>query len=363
MNTLHSTIQYLRAQCARYPALEIQDLLKALYQSVYGCGHMVTDQAAALLDEELAALPPDAPADIEPLDGDFCRVHLGYVMQRGLSASTLLRLFAWSAEFPAGSEAALEEKLAALTAPEAALPFSPQALHTAANRWKEDGFPVCRHSPAFRAAYHPAYRVIRQSFVPLLPLLAAIDRTQAERGRILVAIEGGSASGKTTLSALLGRIYNCPVFHADDFFLRPEQRTPARLAEPGGNLDRERLLEEVLIPLTEGRPAVFRRYDCHTGTLLEPVTVVPGSINIIEGAYSMHPLLAAHYHLSIFIHISADLQRARILQRNGPEAGERFFSVWIPLEQAYIEALHPERRCDLILDAQAWTPPSQPTAG
>lgn len=28
-------------QCRRYPALEPQDLIKALHQSVYGCGHLV----------------------------------------------------------------------------------------------------------------------------------------------------------------------------------------------------------------------------------------------------------------------------------------------------------------------------------
>ena len=56
--------------------------------------------------------------------------------------------------------------------------------------------------------------------------MAAIDRRRAEKRRLVVALEGGSASGKTTLAALLQRIYNCAtVFHMDDFFLRPEQRT------------------------------------------------------------------------------------------------------------------------------------------
>lgn len=49
---------------------------------------------------------------------------------------------------------------------------------------------------------------------------------------MLVAIEGGSASGKTTLGELLQNVYDCPVFHMDDFFLRPEQRTEARFTQP-----------------------------------------------------------------------------------------------------------------------------------
>ena len=63
---------------------------------------------------------------------------------------------------------------------------------------------------------------------------------------IIIAIDGGSASGKTTLAKILSEKYDCNVFHIDDFFLRPEQRTPERFAEIGGNFDRERFQGEVL---------------------------------------------------------------------------------------------------------------------
>lgn len=45
---------------------------------------------------------------------------------------------------------------------------------------------------------------------------------------------------------------------ADDFFLRPEQRTPERLAEPGGNLDRERMKSEVIDRLSAVRSVIRR---------------------------------------------------------------------------------------------------------
>lgn len=96
-----------------------------------------------------------------------------------------------------------------------------------------------------------------------MELLQAIDERLPRQERLLLAIDGGSASGKTTLAALLAQRYGCPVFHMDDFFLRPEQRTPQRLAEPGGNVDRERFFSEVLQPLRQGGPASYRRYDCH----------------------------------------------------------------------------------------------------
>ena len=190
------------------------------------------------------------------------------------------------------------------------------------------------------------------------PLLARIDRLMAERERVLIAIDGGSASGKTTLGALLQSIYACPVFHMDDFFLRPEQRTEARFTQPGGNVDRERFLEEVLIPLREGRPVDYRRFDCATFTIAPPQRIEAGTLNIVEGAYSMHPNLAPYYDLSVFLPISAEKQRERILKRNAPAQAELFFDRWIPFEQRYFAALNVPERCDLtiFLDDQTSVP-------
>ena len=56
--------------------------------------------------------------------------------------------------------------------------------------------------------------------------LQCIRQLLAEKDRVIVAIDGNCASGKTTLTAQLAEHFDCNVFHMDDFFLRPEQRTP-----------------------------------------------------------------------------------------------------------------------------------------
>ena len=190
------------------------------------------------------------------------------------------------------------------------------------------------------------------------PLLVRIDRLMAERERVLVAIDGGSASGKTTLGALLQSIYACPVFHMDDFFLRPEQRTPERFSEPGGNVDRERFLSEVLLPLREGKTVDYRRFDCKTFTIASPRRIETARLNIVEGAYAMHPDLAPYYDLTVFLVVSAEKQRERILVRNTPAQAELFFDRWIPFEQRYFAALNVPERCDLtiFLDDQTSVP-------
>lgn len=183
-----------------------------------------------------------------------------------------------------------------------------------------------------------------------MELLQAIDERLPRQERLLLAIDGGSASGKTTLAALLAQRYGCPVFHMDDFFLRPEQRTPQRLAEPGGNVDRERFFSEVLQPLRQGGPASYRRYDCQTGQLLPPVLRQAGQLNVIEGAYSMHPELSALYDLSVFLAVSPETQRRRILQREPAFKQQLFFRQWIPMENRFFQAFSIPERCDLRIE-------------
>lgn len=181
-----------------------------------------------------------------------------------------------------------------------------------------------------------------------LPLFLKLDSMLQEK-EVILAIDGGSAAGKTTLGKLLGQRYACNVFHMDDFFLRPEQRIKERLAEPGGNVDRERFYEEVLKKLLGKKEVTYRRYDCKTMSLLEPVTIAPTRLTVVEGAYSMHPMLSDYYDYSVFLEIDEETQKERIIKRNTPEMAERFFTEWILLEREYFEKLHVKERCDMVI--------------
>ena len=180
-----------------------------------------------------------------------------------------------------------------------------------------------------------------------LPLLSEIDK-RIKKGSLTLVIEGPCASGKTTLSEMLREKYDCTVFHMDDFFLRPEQRTDERYAEIGGNIDRERFLAEVLVPLKKGETVNYRRFDCSQMKLLDPVEIKPQKLTIIEGVYSMHPAFSHYYDFAIFLDIDPAYQRERILIRNSPAMAERFFDEWIPLENRYFEGARIKERADYI---------------
>ena len=181
---------------------------------------------------------------------------------------------------------------------------------------------------------------------------ARIDALLRASERVLLAIDGNCCAGKTTLSQRLGSLLNANVFHLDDYFLQPHMRSPQRLSQPGGNVDAERFLAQVLLPVSRGERATVQKYDCHADALLDPVFVSPKRVAIIEGAYSLHPLLAPFYTLKMFCRIDPALQESRILARNGAEALPVFRERWIPLENRYFEALDILAQCDLVVDAE-----------
>ena len=178
-------------------------------------------------------------------------------------------------------------------------------------------------------------------------LYARIDALLAEKPHVIVAIDGPAASGKTTLAAELAAHYGAAVLHMDDYFLQPHQRTPERYAEPGGNVDRERFLEEALLPLSRGERYVRRRFDCGSMMLQEGLVVKPAALTVVEGSYSLHPALAQAYDLRVLLRLDPQTQSERILRRNGEAMHARFMELWVPLENAYFEATQIDARCDL----------------
>jgi len=171
-----------------------------------------------------------------------------------------------------------------------------------------------------------------------------------EKGTVKVAIDGRCGSGKSTFGELLSKEFDCSLFYMDDFFLPPEKRTTERLNKPGGNVDRERFLEEVLIPAAKGEDVFYKVYDCGTQTIKEPVKITPKKVVITEGSYSCHPDLFDFYDLHIFLTVSPETQMQRIINRNGKENAENFKNKWIPLEEKYFEYFKIEEKCELVLN-------------
>lgn len=177
----------------------------------------------------------------------------------------------------------------------------------------------------------------------------AIDKLLYKKDRIVIAIDGGCGTGKSTIADQINAIYGGNVYHTDDYFLRPEQRSEKRLSEIGGNIDYERFLFEIIDGIKSALPFSYTPFSCKTMSLGNPVSVIPRRVEIIEGSYSHRPDFAYLYDLRIFLTADLDIRKARIIKR-APERAERFFSEWMPKEDAYFEKFGIRELSDIIFE-------------
>ena len=213
MKRSESTRGALILHFQRYPKMQIEDFFKYIYQSAFGCEHLVSSLGDAIdrIKKEYSAREIDSGIYTEPLDGEYSRVYLS-CLGAGMASETLAKIFCASAESLSCGVAELEEKLSVLRelTEEKLLPFTSRELDEAISKWRSDGYPAVHHSEKFRECYAPSYRVISNRFVPFLPLFAEIDKG-LRAGRVKLAIEGGSASGKSTLGNMLEELYGANV--------------------------------------------------------------------------------------------------------------------------------------------------------
>lgn len=186
-------------------------------------------------------------------------------------------------------------------------------------------------------------------------LLDAVERALAERGHLLLAIDGRCGCGKSSLAEVLARELDGNVFHTDDFYLPFSRRPDNWKTLPAGNMDLTRLREEVLMPLLAKETVYYRAYDC-PGDSFKPTREIPfKALSAVEGSYSQHPILAAAYDRTLFVTADRNVQMHRLREREGAHAAS-FEELWIPMEENYFKAFAIEPKADWILrtDSPEW---------
>ena len=156
--------QVLRSHFARYPKMVPQDAVKLLYQSAFGPGHLIRDEqmARTRLEEEFSVTPAHDGPLLEDIGGGYARLHLGAAKAQNLPLEEILSRFLTAAAAPCPGKTAFEQGLALLEVLTAQgdAPFDSAALAAYLTQYRGAGCPMVSHSPGFREAYHPAYRVV-----------------------------------------------------------------------------------------------------------------------------------------------------------------------------------------------------------
>ncbi len=161
--------------------------------------------------------------------------------------------------------------------------------------------------------------------------------------RIIVAIDGRCAAGKSTIADELALKFDGTVIRMDHFFLPAALRDGERV-----NLHYERFEAEVIKGLKSGGPFTYQVFNCKAQRCDEIVPVPYKRLVIVEGAYSMLPQFEQIYDYKIFADISGQEQIRRIINRNGAEAYKDFRDKWIPAEERYLEEYKIKQKCDEV---------------
>ena len=166
----------------------------------------------------------------------------------------------------------------------------------------------------------------------------------ADTNAFRLAIDGRCGAGKTTLALAIAEKYNCDVIHLDDFFL------PKGAEKKGfGNLEKDRLMTEVLLPLSQGKTVRYRKFSCSAQAYTETVTLEAGRSVVIEGSYALLSEFRFAYTHSVFLSVLPQDQERRIRHRNGNEAWETFATRWIPDEEACLARQKQDAAADLCI--------------
>ena len=147
----------------RYPLMQPRDAVKLIYQNEFGGGHLICDEEACLnyLRREYADLEKDPSAQLyEEIGNGIVRVHLAAVKPEDLTQ--LGQDFIASAAKHKGTLDSFLNKLEVLRklTAEGVFTFDTNALSAYLSEYKAAGYPAVSHSPEYRQAYKPAYRII-----------------------------------------------------------------------------------------------------------------------------------------------------------------------------------------------------------
>lgn len=175
---------------------------------------------------------------------------------------------------------------------------------------------------------------------------ALADRVRAAQPRLgstrLVVVDGPAGSGKTTLAGRLAAALDAPVVHADD------------LLAGWGDLEGwwDRLRDQVLVPLAEGGPGRYQRYDWVAGSFADWHEVPVSDHLVVEGCGAARRAADDVAVLRVWVEAPDDVRLTRGLRRDGDALRPQWLA-WMAAERAHFAAEGTRERADVVVDGCA----------
>lgn len=166
---------------------------------------------------------------------------------------------------------------------------------------------------------------------------------------VIIAIDGFGGAGKSTLAkGLKNELQSATVVEVDDFFLFGVKSNANK-----SNFDRARLVNQVLKPLKQKKPASYQKSIDKNNPLSNFYDVPSVDYVILEGVSSFHPDIAKYIDYKIWLDVPAAEAKSRMKNRDiklGKEHGDQLWGHWTDSYQDYKDLHRPDAQADLIVD-------------
>jgi uridine kinase len=186
------------------------------------------------------------------------------------------------------------------------------------------------------------------------------DRMLNGKTPFLVALDGGSGAGKSSVADLIATALDAVLIQSDDFYAAHisnaewERRTPAQRAAEA--LDWRRLRVEALEPLLARKTAKWHPFDFASirpdGTYpmcTDFVERQPADVIILDGAYTSRRELADLINLSVLIDVPIAIRHERLAVRENSRFLAAWHARWDAAEAYYFTQLRPKSSFDLVV--------------
>ena len=198
----------------------------------------------------------------------------------------------------------------------------------------------------------------------LLNWVAETIQSLSPCGRLLVAIEGIDAAGKTTfadaLAPVLQDIGRHPVRAGIDGFHNPRhvRYRRGRLSPEGyyrDSFNLSTLKETLLTPFKQGRVFRTQTYDYREDRpYLSPLfDADPDAVLLFDGVFLCHPELASLWDLRVLLDVGYEECLRRAVSRDPGEEDEirrQYNARYFPGQRLYINEAQPRVYADIVID-------------
>ncbi|MCW3528566.1 hypothetical protein K6Y76_36865 [Burkholderia cenocepacia] len=171
---------------------------------------------------------------------------------------------------------------------------------------------------------------------------------------VVVALDGRSGTGKSTLGLEIATVVNGTYVDQDDFFCGGEL-DQWRAVSPEIRVDKcidwQRVLRDIVLPFRASRPIHYHPFNWDTmdGLDPDPITIEPSDVLILDGAYSTRAELADYLDLTVLVTLDDEIRRQRIMDREGEDWTLEWFTVWDAAEDLYFGKMRPESEFDIVI--------------